>query len=403
MSANLNATGLANREECALCRGRQFEIAIELPNLPLTGIYSKEPMKDVVTGIDQQLLICTECGHAQLGKEVPAGVLYGGDYSFRTSTSATAQQGTSFFLSMLEEIAPAKRFKCILDVGCNDLYLLKQLEDRAETRVGIDPLWALEKDRIDGKDIILIGAGIEDVDLDSALEVSPDLVICRHTLEHIAEPQVVLQKLINAAAREALFLFEVPGFEPLLHKLRFDQVFHQHLQYFTLASFKRLLEEVGGVFISHRENYHDWGSLLVAFGKRKKDQKKDSKIFSPLFDVAEIQKRYIIFKQQMSTTHDVLKSFKGTVIYGYGAAQMLPILAYHLGNDLSLLTAVLDDDINKDNLYYWNLPLIIRHTSKMTDLESASVFITAIDNVRTILDKLMTRRPRHIIYPFQII
>ena len=91
------------------------------------------------------------------------------------------------------------------------------------------------------------------------------------------------------------------------------------------------------------------------------------------------------------------------MVYGYGAAQMLPVLAYHLDNDLSLLKAVLDDDPAKDGLYYWNLPLVIRHAAAVTDLKGSSVFITAVDNVKPILVKLLAQRPRHIIYPFHII
>ncbi len=122
-----------------------------------------------------------------------------------------------------------------------------------------------------------------------------------------------------------------------------------------------------------------------------------------MFDVPTIHERYAIFRRQLSTTNEVLKSFEGTTIYGYGAAQMLPVLAYHLDNDLSLLTAVLDDDPAKDGLYYWNLPLVVRYAATVEDLEDASVFITAVDNVKPILSKLLVRRPRHIIYPFHII
>lgn len=404
MSTNREPTVIAKREQCVVCGNSQLEVAIELPNLPLTGIYSKEPMKDPVRGIDQQLLICSECGHGQLAQQVAPSSLYSDGYSFRTSASATARQGTGFFLSVLDEIASGKHFNCILDLGCNDLYLLKQLQGRASVRVGIDPMWASKEDQRVDKDITVIGAAIEDVDLDSALEAPSDLVVCRHTLEHIHEPRAVLRQLFAATAEDALFLFEVPGFEALVHRLRFDQVFHQHLQYFTLTSFQRLLlEEVGGVYIAHRENYHDWGALLVIFAKGNDSQGRGNEKALPAFDVPAIRERYTIFRQQLSTTNDVLKSLEGTTVYGYGAAQMLPVLAYHLDNDLSLLTAVLDDDPAKDGLYYWNLPLVIRHTPSVTGLEDASVFITAVDNVKPILSKLLMRRPRHIIYPFHII
>ena len=393
---------IAKRDCCAVCGSNQLEVAIDLPGLPLTARYSEEKMDGSREGIDQWLLLCNECGHAQLAEQVNPDILYGDTYGFRTSVSATARHGTDFFLSTLDEIAPGRRFKCVVDLGCNDLYLLERLQGRADVRIGIDPVWALKENQVGDKNITVIGAAIEDVDLGSVLETPPDLVVCRHTLEHIYEPRAILQQLFAAAAKRALFLFEVPGFEAVVRRHRFDQVFHQHLHYFTLASFQRLIEEAGGVYMSSWENYHDWGALLVAFAKRANPQESKEKA-SSVFDVPTIRERYVIFRRQLSTTNEVLKSLEGTTVYGYGAAQMLPVLAYHLDNDLSLLTAVLDDDPAKDGLYYWNLPLVIRHTAGVTDLEAASVFITAVDNVKPILNKLLVRRPRHIIYPFHII
>ena len=45
----------------------------------------------------------------------------------------------------------------------------------------------------------------------------------------------------------------------------------------------------------------------------------------------------------------------------------------------------------------------LEDTPGITHLEAASVLITAVDNAKPILDKLLVRRPRHIIYPFCII
>jgi len=360
-------------------------------------------VEEPVEGIDQRLLVCAKCGHAQLAEQVAPAALYDDSYSFQTSVSATARQGTSFFLAMLDDIAADKHFNCVLDLGCNDLYLLQQLRGRANVRVGIDPLWASKEDQRDDTSITVIGAAIEDVDLHSILEAPPDLILCRHTLEHIYEPGAVLQNLLDVAAEDALFLFEMPGFEAVVRRLRFDQVFHQHPHYFTLASFQRLIDKVGGVYISHRENYHDWGALLVAFSHRSKNHGQRNEKLSYGFGVRAIRERYGLFRRQMSTVNDVLKSLEGTTVYGYGAGQMLPVLAYHLNNDLSLLTAVLDDDPAKDGLHYWNLPLVIRRTDSVDDLEAASVFITAVDNVKPILSKLLVQRPRHVIYPFHII
>lgn|GEM_PF-502060 len=386
-------------ERCVVCGGG-LEAAIDLPGLPLTETYCREPVENPLPGIDQRLMFCAACGHGQLGTQISPKVLYGANYCFRTSASATARKGTQFFLSVLDEIAPGRRFRCVLDLGCNDLFLLSQLKERAAVRIGIDPVWRGREAEREDLSIHVYGSSIEEVPL-SMLPEKPDLVVCRHTLEHIADPSAVLKLLLEAAAPDALFVFEVPGFDGLIGRYRFDQVFHQHLQYFSLASFRRLLKTVGADFVMHRENFHDWGAMAVAFTRSGAGNASGGNALRPT--LANISRRYELFRRQMATTSALLAELGGTKIYGYGAAQMLPVLGYHMRTDFRELVAVLDDDPEKDGIGYWNLPVKVMPSSRAKDLSEAAVLITAVDNVQPIMTKLLARRPRHIICPFHII
>lgn len=391
---------LAKRTRCSVCEGA-LETAIELPGLPLTDTYCRGPVENRFPGLDQKLLFCPDCGHGQLETQIAPAVLYGSNYCFRTSASATARKGTEFFLATLEQAAPGRRFRCVLDLGCNDLFLLNQLKDKADIRIGIDPVWQGRENECEDKSITVYGCNFEDVDL-ASLPGKPDLVVCRHTLEHIFDPHATLTALMELAAPDALFLFEVPGFDGLLGRFRFDQVFHQHLQYFSLGSFQRLLQRVGATFLLDRENYHDWGAIAVAFTR---GPAKPTKTAIRPRTLADIRTRYQLFREQMRTTRGVLDCLRGTALYGYGAAQMLPVLAYHLDTDFGELAAVLDDDPQKDGIGYWNLPVTVRHSATAHDIGAASVLITAIDNVKPIMSRLlaMEPRPRHILYPFHTI
>jgi len=385
-------------ERCAICHG-SLEAVIDLPGLPLTETYCREPVKAPSRGIDQRLLFCPDCGHGQLETHIAPEVLYGASYKFRTSASATARKGTQFFLSALDAAAPGRRFKCVLDLGCNDLFLLSQLQDRADVRVGIDPVWRGREAEREDASILLYGAGVEEVDLTSLPE-KPDLVVCRHTLEHIGDPGAVLKLLMQAAAPDALFVFEVPGFDGLISRFRFDQVFHQHLHYFSLASFTRLVRNAGAHVLAHRENIHDWGAMAVVFARSAPPIAIEMRALRP--SLGQIARRYALFLRQMEAAGDMLADLQGAPIYGYGAAQMLPVLAYHMKTDFGQLAAVLDDDPEKDGIGYSNLPVKVMLPGRATRLSEASVLITAIDNVAPIMTRLLANRPRHILHPLQV-
>jgi len=401
---NLSFSIVKTRKRCAVCDSVHLEEVFDLPRLPLTGRYSSDPIAGFVDdGIDQKLLWCPQCFHAQLAFQVDPQELYNEEYYFRTSRSQTACRGVEFFLTALNEFFPQRFFQCALDLGCNDLYLLQQLKGRTAQRYGIDPIWRGKEGTVKGPSLTVFGETIEDIDLDGKFETAPDLIVCRHTLEHIYQPREALEKFFHAAQPGAVFVIEVPSLNALVHRLRFDQVFHQHLQYFTYFSLKKMMSQVGAEYIGHCQNYHDWGSVCMVFVKGSKTYLSEGKKLGEGFDLAFLKNRYAVFQNQMRAAREVLMLFKNEVIYGYGAAQMLPILSYHMNNDFSLLAGVLDDDPRLHQWHYWNLPLQIEKPQIIKDWSSTNIFLTAVDNVQPILNRLFTHRPRHIIYPLNVI
>lgn len=52
-----------------------------------------------------------------------------------------------------------------------------------------------------------------------------------------------------------MYVVEIPCFENLVESLRFDAVFHQHVHYLDLRSFRRLIWECGGEYLDHTFNH----------------------------------------------------------------------------------------------------------------------------------------------------
>jgi len=391
---------ISKRELCSICGNRNISEIMDCPDLPLTGLFSDKIEMHPVPGIDQILLWCPECGHGQLYRQIDPFTLYDSNhYSFKTSLSPTARAGTQNFLNFLSTISRKALFDCVLDVGCNDLHLLAQMKEIGKIRVGIDPVWIGKDPENNDSSIKVIGGTVEDSDLKDVLPCRPDLIVCRHTLEHISNPCLVLEKLIACATDNALFLFEVPSFESLVRRMRFDQVYHEHLNYFSLSSFSFLFSKCGIELLDFSENYHDWGALIVAFRKQKGTPRK----FAFPFSEKDILRKLELFTGQMKNTLLTLQELNGSLLYGYGAASMLPVLAYHIKSDLSFLQGIIDDDRQKEGLYYSNLPLRIRHSGAIANYAQATMFITAVDNVKPIMIKLLANRPKHIVYPFHIV
>ena len=359
--------------KCCVCGGCLEEV-FALPSLPVTGIYSKASHDPSFPTYDQAFALCPSCQHGQLSEALDPTVLYGGAYGFRTSESATARKGSEFFAAYLHTLFPGRKFRNVVDFGCNDGVLLGLLEGSAERRVGIDPILRGKEREFKALGIEAIGMAIEDANLDSVLDGPPDLIVSQHTFEHLTDPRRVLETLLAMAAPETVFVFEFPCLDVLLRHYRFDQVFHQHVQYFSVASVMELLQRVGAEPIGYTFNFGYWGALLIAFrrGTQAGGGAVTHEFRMPSITTAAILQRYGIFREQLALASRIIASLAEGETYGYGAALMLPILAYHLDTDFAMLRAILDDDPNKAGLGYVNLPVRIV-TPSGVDLSDATI------------------------------
>jgi hypothetical protein len=243
------------RDRCAICDVGDLVQVVDLPKLPLTGIFLKAPAGQEYPDVDQALMLCRQCSHAQLRYTLDPEYVYRDTYTHRSSLSPLATSGSDFFLQFVKGIAGDGRFKRAVEIGCNDLYLLRQLEPLGQQLLGVDPIWMGQEPEVTSK-IRVVGKFVEEIDLQEELGGSPDLILSAHTFEHLDDPKGQLLRLMKVAVRQAIFVLEVPSFDSLLATCRFDQVFHQHIQYFSLASFIRMVYEAGGEYLTHTYNYN---------------------------------------------------------------------------------------------------------------------------------------------------
>lgn len=394
---------IVEKKACSVCESERLECTIHLPEFPLTGIFVNDHTNlQVPRGYDQELLVCYDCGHVQLGYVLPPEKLYGSTYLHRSSVSHIAPSASSFFAQYVDSLSGGRTFDCILEVGCNDMLLLNQMASRGQEVIGIDPIWKDQSPDV-APNMRIIGALIEDVDFETQMPTKPDLIFSTHNLEHINEPLEQFSRLVDFVDEGALFVIEVPDIDSMIDNLRFDQVFHQHLHYFGLASLERFIERVGGEYIGHNFNFKNWGgSLSIAF--RKGEGKSKSSVTFPAFRTPKkelIIERYEIFRQRMSGFMKLVEGLRWD-IWGYGAGQMVPSVAYNLGSDLSFLKGIFDDDPSRSNLAYPHLPVRILQPSSDLYLRDSVVMITALDGVRAIVNRLRQFNPRFIIAPIDV-
>ena len=80
----------------------------------------------------------------------------------------------------------------------------------------------------------------------------------------------------------------------------------------------------------------------------------------------------------------------------FGAAQMLPVLLYHINNDKLNSGNIYDNNVNRIGCKYPNSKMTILKPSEKS-LEGENIIISALDSYRPIYKKLIELNPKRII------
>ena len=393
--------------ECSSCGSRNLDQLFDMPGFPQIGLYKESPDNSEYPPVDNALNICDDCGHMQLAHNVDPGFLYDESFTHRTTCSCSAASANTEFANYVKKFAGDRKFKRIVEIGCNDAFLLNQLLEIGETATGIDPVWkgregefaaGLEEDA--AKRINCIGDFVENVDFQTQIGGTPDLIVSSFVFEHIRSPREVLERMFDAVDDDALFIIQVPGTDMLLDNCRFDQLSHQHYQQFNLHSFRKMIDEAGGTFLGHHVHYHVWGAIMLAF--------KKGPVSSIENDFRRSTKEMVLERKALFDTHlqSALKAVecaKPRPVYGFGAAQNFPSLAYFMGGDVSFLECILDDNEARQGLYYPGFPVQTRKPTEEMDFTDSAIMITGPDYGRALMRRVAELNPEQIILPFSAI
>ena len=126
----------------------------------------------------------------------------------------------------------------------------------------------------------------------------PDVLVCRHVLEHLEKPREFVAELAYHA-QQSLFLAEVPCIQKALDGGRFGDYLYEHVSNFTLPSFVNMMEVSGWFTMDVRTAYND--EVIVWVGQPDKHsfqtppKKPDCKTVRELLDYLLVSNKSAAF------------------------------------------------------------------------------------------------------------
>ncbi len=246
---------------CRLCGSSEFVTVLNLGEHALTGVFPASSDEPISRG-PLELVWCQTCTLLQLAQSYDPGEMYGGNYGYRSGLNRSMSQHLGRKANGLEELLRLRPDDVVLDIGSNDGTLLKSYRTKPLRLVGIDPTAA--------KFVSFYPAGAEVVaDFFSAVnfqKVSDKrarIITSIAMFYDLEEPVAFAREVRECLAPDGVWHFEQSYMPSMLRLTAYDTVCHEHLEYYSLSTIRRILDEASLELIDVRFNRVNGGSFAV--------------------------------------------------------------------------------------------------------------------------------------------
>lgn len=213
---------------------------------------SKEGAENAATG-SMNLVFCNHCGHVFNKDFDPRKMDYDPDYENSLHYSPRFQEyADSLAQGLIDKFS--LHGKNIIEIGCGKGDFLKSLCQLGNnTGVGFDPSFEDNRDGQSQENFVVV----KDFYSDKYSSYGADLICCRHVLEHIQYPAVLLDTVKKAIGDrfESIVFFEVPDGAFTLKDMGIWDLIYEHCSYFTSTSLAYIFSKNGYTVLGQESSF----------------------------------------------------------------------------------------------------------------------------------------------------
>ncbi len=201
------------------------------------------PGEDDGIKVPLELVLCRRCRLLQLKHTVPADLLYR-NYWYRSGTNKTMRDALADIANTGELLMHLQKGDSVLDIGCNDGTLLASYRTRGIYKIGFDPAENLaSRSRELADKIVRDFFESESFQRDPDLrEHRPKIVTSIAMFYDLEDPRRFVADVKKVMHPDGLWVVQMSYLPLMLKQNAFDNICHEHLEYYSLQSFEHLLK-----------------------------------------------------------------------------------------------------------------------------------------------------------------
>lgn len=303
------------------------------------------------------LFICDFCELVQFKKTPPFQDMYGLTYGYHTSLSPLMIKHIEEKFKFINKQKFLKRGSFILDIGSNDGTFLNFFSKKNKdlNLYGIDPS-AKKFKKYYRKNVNLIVDYFSKESLNN-IDKKFDLITSFAMFYDIEDPNKFCSDVNYLLNNNGIWMLELSYFPLLLKNLTYDQICHEHLCYYTLRSFNKIISRHNLQILDFSFNEINGGSIeIICAKKNSRHRPKTKKIKDQLLYERKINyNSFKKFNARIENTKKTLNFFLSKInkkdIIAYGASTKGNIVLNHCEITNKQIKYICDANPYKYNRY----------------------------------------------------
>ena len=363
------------KTECRVCGGG-LNHYLSLGLSPLANnLNSKKDTKSELYPLD--LNFCKKCSNSQLSIVVPPEKMFS-NYFYLSSTSNLFRNHFAQIAKELKADLKLSDKTLVIDIGSNDGIFIEPLKKLGIKAVGVEPAKNVAKiANSNGFETLSEYFDNKTVEKIYRKYGKATVITAFNVFAHNDDLKGILKNVEKLLNKDGEFIFEIQYMLKTIKDLTFDNIYHEHVNYWCLLSILHFFEDSLLKVYKVQEVDTHGGSLRI-YTSKNKNKKVDKSVgeyveYEKKNKLDKIETYYKFAKKVEKVKSLSLIKIKelvkdGKTIIGYGAPAKATTLLNYFGIDEQYIKYVIDDSEIKHNKYIPGVNLkILNSNNKIID------------------------------------
>ena len=379
-------------KKCRISDDKNLKSLIKFSNITLTGVFPKKKNTKIIS-TPFEIVFSEKSKLLQLKHNYNHKYLFGSNYGYRSSLNKSMINHLRIKHKYLKKKSKLKSKDYILDIGSNDGTFLNFFPRKLK-KIGCDP--TAKKFKKNYNKNIKIIPKIFNHKVSKNLPNKFKLITAIAMFYDLNDPLSFCKAVEEILDKDGIFHVEIAYLPDIVSKLSFDTFCQEHLTYYSLKSFKYLINQTNLKIVNYNRNSINGGSINFDLAFKNSIHKTNKKKIRNLVNYErriKIDKlsNLKIFAKKLTKLQkqitDRLIKIKNKKVYGFGASTKGNVTLQFCKINHKTMNAIYDVNPEKFNCYTPGTNILIKNEKYIVKDKPDYILFLIWHFKKTILEK----------------